>query len=81
MYNDNNHDPHNTIILRCNYRVFSQHPDSSQMNETVENLVRKFRDQMDLAPMPSLYDSGDGMPFTAPRECFRHDNTFPEWDI
>ena len=51
------------------------------MEETVENLVRKFRDQMDLAPMPSLYDSGDGMAFTAPRECFRHHNTFPERGI
>ena len=62
--------------------MFSQHPDSSLiMEETVENLVRKFRDQMDLMPMPSLYDSGDGMAFTAPRERFRHDNTFPEWGI
>ena len=57
------------------FLLFSQHP---EMEETVENLVRKFRDQMDLTPMPSFYDSGDGMAFTAPRERFRHHNTFPE---
>ena len=48
--------------------IFLQHPDTALMQEAAEEIVKRFRTQMDNIPKVSLYDSRKGVILTIPRE-------------
>ena len=52
--------------------VCLQHPDTSLMKETVDEVVRRFHAQMDHVPLLSLYDSDKGVALKVPKEHFEH---------
>ena len=56
----------------------SQHPDRALMRESVEEVVRRFRAQMEHVPKLSLYDRDKGVALNVPKELFRQNVTFTE---
>ena len=58
--------------------ISSQHTDRSLMKESVEEVVRKFRAQLDHVPILSLYDSDKGVDLT---KRFGHNLIFTEHDV
>ncbi|CAI8025202.1 Ankyrin repeat and MYND domain-containing protein 2 [Geodia barretti] len=50
----------------------AEHPDTSLMKETVDEVVKRFHAQMDHVPSLSLYDSDKGVAFRAPKEHLKH---------
>ena len=56
----------------------SQHPDRALMRESVEEVVRRFRTQMEHVPILSLYDRDKGVALNVPKELFRQNVTFTE---
>ena len=55
-----------------------QHPDRALMRESVEEVVRRFRAQMEHVPILSLYDRDKGVALNVPKELFRQNVTFTE---
>ena len=55
----------------------SQHPvpDRYLMRGSVEEVVRRFRAQMDHVPILSLYDRDKGVALNVPKELFRQTDT------
>ena len=48
------------------------------MRESVEEVVRRFRAQMEHVPKLSLYDRDKGVALNVPKELFRQNVTFTE---
>ena len=51
------------------------------MRESVEEVIRKFRAQMEHVPILSRYDRDKGVALNVPKELFRHNVTFTEHDV
>ena len=54
---------------------FIQHPDSSLMKETVDEVVKRFHAQMDHVPLLSLYDSDKDVALKLQTAYFKHHHT------
>ena len=61
--------------VQKHYSRFIQHPDTSLMKETVDEVVKRFHAQMDHVPSLSLYDSDKDVALKAPTAYFKHHHT------
>ncbi|CAI8045085.1 hypothetical protein GBAR_LOCUS24949 [Geodia barretti] len=50
----------------------TEHPDTSLMKETVDEVVKRFHAQMDHVPLLSLYDSDKDVALKVPTAYFKH---------
>ncbi|CAI8009203.1 hypothetical protein GBAR_LOCUS6222 [Geodia barretti] len=53
----------------------TEHPDTSLMKETVDEVVKRFHAQMDHVPLLSLYDSDKDVALKVPTAYFKHHHT------
>ena len=58
-----------------------QHPDTSLMKEAVDEVIKRFRAQMDHVPVISLYDSDKRMGLRVPKEHFKRHITLFKQDM
>ena len=65
------------------YFLSLQHPvpDRSLMRGSVEEVVRRFRAQMEHVPILSLYDRDKGVGLNVPKKIFRQTDPFTEHGV